>query len=317
MASDFQIFYKNTYENIPKNEVISLEIFSNISSIYTTALLKLEESTTKYFNTISTGLPFLINLEDDDTQTSIPMRVLSYTKIPKRTNTSNNWIEITLIHGFYFLNDLRSKAYRGSISSIITQALNENTIEGFIPIICTTDDRASVRYRIKESLPIFIKKICKYGFSKNLPSKLFMNTNNELKLVNIADLREENNIYIAYDPTVPIQASVPSNYKNIILDDYTILSNLSSSSSAELNKFTTLNFKTEGKSIKSWAIHNYELNSDQSYYESPSKIWYTNWNKNPSDALALFINDSFERNIQSYYSIAQSDYKIPCCIKTK
>ena len=106
--------------------VTSFSFTTDISSIYSTCRLVIQDCLQVYFSNIRIGQAAKVTFLDEGKTYVNKMMVLSYQKIPQAVGLATDQIEVHLISDFYFTQPQTFTAcYSNNVGAIITEILSK------------------------------------------------------------------------------------------------------------------------------------------------------------------------------------------------
>lgn len=312
----FRIYFDEIGDGgIPEANIQSFNFVSNMFKMYAGANIVIKDIKAGLINKIKTGLGVTVEFYDTSDVEKVysnKMAVLSFKKF--MGNGIIDLIEINLISSLFFEKEVVTQAHEGSVSQIILNIFKDSlTSPEYKLDIDSTSDKSRYRYQIAETYPAFIKRLFKYAYKDNGAVFLYHDSRGELKLKGVKSFIEAEPSYVASTLSnsqwgVKIDGS--NRLLNLVINDYTIDTTDSVSTSSITSKFSTELFKSQDYFIEEATFNGVcSLDNAQTKRIYPKRQDFYNWDITPEDAFALACRKGFEDTYMSYtVSITTNDF---------
>lgn len=302
---DFRIKFEGMPQTILPAAVTTFTFTTDITSIYSTCRVVLQECLQNYFNEIRIGQAVTVTFIDDEKYYENYMAVLSYQKIPQAVGLSTDQLDIRLISRFYFDQYIPSTAYyEANVGSIISSILDKRFPEVKRELASTTDP-AALRYQIGKRYQDFIMELLPFAAIDNLPVFLFSDHKGTLRLKGVAEAWKSD----ISDATLLVTGrdtdTLSSINKNIGLNraymrSYRITGDGTNASST-VRSYATATVFLDPHDTKDRALFNSsETYNPQSLRPTPNSERIFGWEIAPQDAVNKATREAFERNMDMF-----------------
>lgn len=302
---DFRIKFEGMPQTILPAAVTTFTFTTDITSIYSTCRVVLQECLQSYFNEIRIGQAVTVTFIDDEKYYENYMAVLSYQKIPQAVGLSTDQLDIRLISRFYFDQYIPSTAYyEANVGSIISSILDKRFPEVKRELASTTDP-AALRYQIGKRYQDFMIELLPFAAIDNLPVFLFSDHKGTLRLKGVAEAWKSD----ISDATLLVTGrdtdTLSSINKNIGLNraymrSYRITGDGTNASST-VRSYATATVFLDPHDTKDRALFNSsETYNPQSLRPTPNSERIFGWEIAPQDAVNKATREAFERNMDMF-----------------
>ena len=302
---DFRIKFEGMPQTILPAAVTTCTCTTDITSIYSTCRVVLQECLQNYFNEIRIGQAVTVTFIDDEKYYENYMAVLSYQKIPQAVGLSTDQLDIRLISRFYFDQYIPSTAYyEANVGSIISSILDKRFPEIKRELASTTDP-AALRYQIGKRYQDFMIELLPFAAIDNLPVFLFSDHKGTLRLKGVAEAWKSD----ISDATLLVTGrdtdTLSSINKNIGLNraymrSYRITGDGTNASST-VRSYATATVFLDPHDTKDRALFNSsETYNPQSLRPTPNSERIFGWEIAPQDAVNKATREAFERNMDMF-----------------
>lgn len=318
--TDFKIvFPESSLGEVSPAYIESFTFVTDLNKLYAGAKVVFKNFCREAFNEIKTGMKVEFTLKttgsDEGKSYTNYMRVLSFEKVPNTETSLVDYLNVTLISSWYFVSAIQTKAYQGSIGEIVSSVFTQNfSSENFKTNFGATTDPARIRYQISEKSQDFLKRILKYGTVQNTPLYLYTDAKNTVNLKSLSDSLNGNvSSTLIPDLTETTEKGVSKNTTDIRvsnkvrLKNYKILTENQNSSSRQTTFFTVAGFVASQDVKGSVTTVNAENNNSASDIATPSLVRYMDWSYTPQDAIAIATKDYYEKNLNAFSLVIETD----------
>lgn len=311
MEVDFSINFENSaIGELESTYIKSFSLVEDIYKLYAGAKLIIKDVLYSFRNQLSLGQDVTVTLKEEGKSYISYMKILSIEPITENGEFVNE-LALTLISNWYFTAiENTSCAYTGNIGTIISQIWSEHFSKDTLHLkssIYTTQDPSRIRYQIGERTQDFLKRIYKFGLVDNLPVYLYTDCNSTLNLKGLASFTT-GTAKCTLVPDATYKQEISANGEGsfewgasyLKMNSYSTSIAFQTTSAQETSYFSTKNFITSSELMEKSVMHNSEGANKKISNCSPSKEKNWNWNYLPQDALALSINEYFDKNLEAF-----------------
>lgn len=309
-----EVLYSTHNFPIDNAFIQGIYIDADIQSLFLKGKMVLEDPTGQYSHYVTLGEQITINLRrpvDGSLLRSYPLRINKFKKMSDENNPLVvRFLEVEFISDWYYLQERKTAAYKGNVSSIISEVVGKDLffsgsrkthIEG-------SSDEAFVRYRAGDTQADFISTVVKYGVHENSPLYAYMDHTSSFCLKSWSSMRTNKLPYILSPLKDKEGPSVYAEEGTLLLPMYGY--NFSSLAD-QLSSQYSYSFDTSHipyNPPKRVLIDSIEKDSSMVRKESvPGDGETYHWWINPQDAVGLALHDSNERDFQLFQLVALVD----------
>lgn len=302
---EFRIKFEGMPQTILPAAVTTFTFTTDITSIYSTCRVVLQECLQSYFNEIRIGQAVTVTFIDGEKYYENYMAVLSYQKIPQAVGLSTDQLDIRLISRFYFDQYVPSTTYyEANVGSIISSILDRRFPEVKRELASTTDP-AALRYQIGKRYQDFMIELLPFAAIDNLPVFLFSDHKGTLRLKGVAEAWKSD----ISDATLLVTGrdtdALSSINKNIGLNraymrSYRITGDGTNASSTVRSYATATVFLDPHDTKDRTLFNSSETYNPQSLRPTPNSERVFGWEIAPQDAVNKATREAFERNMDMF-----------------
>ena len=304
---EFLIEFEGMPQAILPAAVATFTFTTDISSIYSTCRVVLQECLRSYFNKIRIGQSVTVTFIDDGKRYENYMAVLSYQKIPQAVGLATDQLDVRLISKFYFDQHVPVTAcYEANVSSIISSILDR----GFPEVkkeIASTADPAALRYQVGKRYQDFITDLLPFATIDGLPVFLFSDHKGTLRLKGIAeawksDISNATLLVTGRDTDTDPTSSVNNNIgtRRAYMRSYRVTGDGTNASSTVRSYATTAVFLDPHNTKERTLFNSSETYNPQSLRPTPNSERIFGWEIAPQDAINKATREAFERNMNMF-----------------
>lgn len=264
-------------------------------------VVKIPLTLTKKVNKLKVGTQFTVKFWNKSESYNNKMRILTFSRTDDEGTIA---ITILGVSSLFFNNTEATCSYEGTVSQIINKVVQldlKNDIK--LTHIDSTDDRASIRYRIAEEPQEFISRIMKYGsknggpiyvyqdakgFFKLRGIESFKSVSDNLKYVSITQFGEQNDVKTNLDDTSTRLTMLSA---NLAINNGKQISQITSKLCTELFRSSSTTPTQMKEEITQWSI---QKNNASVALQYPSRTDFYDWYVSPDDAKSMAYKTGFE-----------------------
>lgn len=287
--------------------VTSFSFTTDISSIYSTCRLVIQDCLQVYFSNIRIGQAAKVTFLDEGKIYVNKMMVLSYQKIPQAVGLATDQIEVHLISDFYFTQPQTYTAcYSNNVGAIITEILSKKfpQISADNKDITSTTDVAAPRYQINKRYQDFMMELLPYASVEDLPVFLYSDHKGVLHLKGIAEVwksdSEPSIIVTGRDADVTNTLNRNVNGRRVYARSYRVIGNGENSSARVKGFSTAVNFLDPHGTRDVTTYRSSESYNPQCLRETPHSTIDYGWEVTPQDAKNKLIWEGFKKNKSTF-----------------
>lgn len=301
------VYYGEASKLIDNYQINYFALHTSIHNLFLTATLSLGDMGSIWSNTIKIGDKFDIRIKEGSISHQYIFRVQSCENRSSNESSIPTSIDINLIDEIYFLQTMRSNAYRGPISNIINTIVSSSSIIKQSNIKPSNDD-AIIRYRIDELEGDFIEKITKLASHNQSPMFCFTDHQNILNFMSLDSMKTSPLIYTI--KPLSIEEKFPSN--SIEAFSYDVINNLTQAQT------TTYKFTSKHIQHSDIAIQTAEISHDMNPHSIEKNIpqrtkQIFDWSTPFFDGVIISLREYILERMSGEYSIAvtKNTFNIP------
>lgn len=298
-------------EGLPLNIICveETQLIFDIESLFATGLLVIKDPAGGLLNSIQRGTEVKILYETANGSSVIyhPMRVLSYEKIGTREAATIDRIRAVLISDWYYQQITSTKAFFGTVSQIIENALSNDRWFKKKRIEKSTDS-TRIRYQLDQTSAELLNCIKKYAVSNGSAMHLFTNRHRELRLLSRATIKGETPKYrITPFLDVKSRERASSGRPELYAMALTFYSEGQNIGSREDFKISTRNVTLQDQ-MSSTPFLSFEAaelkNTEGVSWPTPSKTTLMDWTLSPAESAAIATNAVALKDYNTFYCVA-------------
>ncbi len=289
-------------------------IDADIQKLFIAGRMVLEDPTGQYAHHIMLGEQVTINLRnpvDNTLLRSYPLRITTFTKMSDENNPQViRTLEIGLISDWFYAQERRTVAYKGSVSAIASEVLRGDSFftGGRKTFIEGSSDEAFARYRSGDTQADFLSTIMKYGVHENSPLFTYMDHNSNVYVKSWSSMQTSKLPYILSPLKEPVGSTVYAEDGVLLLPmyGYNFYSRGTRLSSQRSYSFDTAHVPYNPP--KQIHIDSIESESAMVRKKSPPGDGENyHWWINPQDAVGLALHDAIEYDLQLFQLVTIVD----------
>ena len=304
--------YLVSIEGIPQTilpaAITSFTFTTDISSLYSTCRLVIQDCLQVYFSNIRLGQPAIVTFLDEDKTYVNNMAVLSYHKVPQAVGLATDQIEIRLISKLYFDLPLTYTAcHSNNVGAIISSILSSKfpQISAEFKDIAPTTDVPAPRYQINKRYQDFMMSLLPFASIDDLPVFLFTDHKGVLHLKGVSeilksDIADASLLVTGRDADVEGHLNGNVSAKRLYARSYRVVGDGSNSSSRIKGYSAAVNFLDPYDTRDVTVYRASESYNPQSLRESPHSSISYGWEVAPQDAKNNLIWEGFRRNKSTF-----------------
>lgn len=302
---------------IPAYQIHGFSFTTRLTSMYAVSKVIFRDFTKAAFNKLKVGMDVNV-IFGDTADTAIkytnPMKVKSFTKSPAANDSVVDTMTLELISAWYYVSDVQTAHYFGSVGSITYQVLNNFFSDlGYKFDITTTTDNPKSRYQISKRPQAFLEWLIPKGLKDNYPLYFYTDHKGVIRLVGYNDFAVKQNFYLAQILGAEnLHEASAKDYaiSTLNLTAYDVSLNPSYSAAQSIHTVNhyhsataypqdTLLLSCESNGLTSNAKRNIQVATP-----SPVKIEISPWYECPYDARAEFLFENWRQMSQTFKVIA-------------
>ena len=304
---EFLIEFEGLPQTILPAAVTTFTFTTDISSIYSTCRVVLQECLRSYFNKIRIGQSVTVTFIDDGKRYENYMAVLSYQKTPQAVGLATDQLDVRVISKFYFDQHVPvTTCYEANVSSIISSILDREFPE-VKKEIASTADPAALRYQVGKRYQDFITDLLPFATIDGLPVFLFSDHKGTLRLKGIAeawksDISNATLLVTGRDTDTDPTSSVNNNIgtRRAYMRSYRVTGDGANASSTVRSYATTAVFLDPHNTKERTLFNSSETYNPQSLRPTPNSERIFGWEITPQDAINKATREAFERNMNMF-----------------
>lgn len=302
---EFRIKFEGMPQTILPAAVTTFTFTTDISSIYSTCRVVLQECLQNYFNEIRIGQAVTVTFIDNEKYYENYMAVLSYQKIPQAVGLSTDQLDIRLISRFYFDQYRPATAYyEANVGSIISSILDKRFPE-VKRDLASTADPAALRYQVGKRYQDFMTELLPFAAIDNLPVFLFSDHTGTLRLKGIAeawksDISDATLLVTGRDTDTSSFINNNIGTNRAYMRSYRITGDGTNASSTVRSYATATVFLDPHDTKDRTLFNSSETYNPQSLRPTPNSERFFGWEIAPQDAVNKATREAFERNMDMF-----------------
>ena len=284
--------------------ITSFTFTTDVTSLYSTCSLVIQDCLQVYFSNIRLGQPAIVTFLDGGKTYVNKMAVIAFHKVPQAVGLATDQIEIRLISSFYFDQPLtRTERHTSNVGAIIDSILSSKfpKISAEFKDISPTTDMPAPRYQINKRYQDFMMSLLPFASIDDLPVFLFSDHKGILHLKGVADVLKTNIadtslLVTGRDADVEGRLSGVTNAKRLYARSYRVVGDGSNASSRIKGFSAAVNFLDPYDTKDVTAFNSSESYNPQSLRKSPYSDISYGWEVAPQDAKNNLIWEGIKRS---------------------
>ena len=299
-------------EGIPQTilpaAITSFTFTTDITSLYSTCRLVIQDCLQVYFSNIRLGQPAVVTFLDGGKTYVNNMAVLAYHKVPQAVGLTTDQIEIRLISSFYFDQPgTYTACHSNNVGAIISSILSSKfpQISAEFKDISPTTDVPAPRYQINKRYQDFMMSLLPFASIEDLPVFLFTDHKGVLHLKGVAgilksDIADASLLVTGRDADVEGHLNGNTSMKRLYARSYRVVGDDSISSARIKGYSAAVNFLDPHNTNSVTVYRASESYNPQSLRESPHSDISYGWEITPQDAKNNLIWEGFRQNKSTF-----------------
>lgn len=299
-------------EGIPQTilpaAITSFTFTTDITSLYSTCRLVIQDCLQVYFSNIRLGQSAIVTFIDGEKTYVNNMAIISYHKVPQAVGLATDQIEIRLISSFYFDQPgTYTACHSNNVGAIISSILSSKfpQISAEFKDISPTTDAPAPRYQINKRYQDFMMSLLPFASIDDLPVFLFTDHKGVLHLKGVAgilrsDIADASLLVTGRDADVEGRLDGNTSVKRLYARSYRVVGDDSNSSARLRGYSTAVNFLDPHNTRDVTVYRASESYNPQSLRESPYSDISYGWEVTPQDAKNNLIWEGFRQNKSTF-----------------